>query len=382
MPHHHHRHRGLRHGRRLRRARRRARPRLRATPCTSTSTYAGGEPVMFTDNVHHTIIYSSARGHDAPLPARAGLSLDDVRVRDRYRNQVNLWTSSDDGRRGSASTAVGGLAQPPAAEHRLLRPRPHPGRRRPDLQHRHQPRQRRAVLAHATAGKTWDQGTAQLPRRRPAVAGRRQDRTRCSWRRTRSRARSAHQVFRSTDGGNTCWPTGIPDAGDARRRARTWTATASCYYDAHARRARGAGEHQNADGHAPALGVEHAGTAATPRSRRTRPSTRRLYAHWADDRARRRRRPVPRLGQRPAARPARAAAATAPRRPRPTRSRMVLLQGLRADAGHAPLTIARRRARARVLAVGRRRATRARSRRLVPDRTRSPTSPASRRSCA
>src|SRR5213593_4301529 len=55
---------------------------------------AGGEPLTISDPVHHTIVYTSHEGTThlyrpgifAPLPF--GIN---------YRNQVNIWTSDDDG---------------------------------------------------------------------------------------------------------------------------------------------------------------------------------------------------------------------------------------------------------------------------------------------
>src|SRR5689334_24772899 len=57
---------------------------------------AGGEPVMFTDPVHHTIIYTSHEGTTHIY--RPGMaSSTTFTFLTGYRNQVNIWLSRDNG---------------------------------------------------------------------------------------------------------------------------------------------------------------------------------------------------------------------------------------------------------------------------------------------
>ena len=58
---------------------------------------AGGEPVLLADTVHHDIIYSSHEGTTHLY--RPGLASSTTSTSPaNYRNQVNIWTSRDDGR--------------------------------------------------------------------------------------------------------------------------------------------------------------------------------------------------------------------------------------------------------------------------------------------
>ena len=93
-----------------------------------------------------------------------------------YRNQVNLWTSTRQRLDVDAATTSAAVRVTPGVEHRVLRPRPHPGRRRPDLQHGHRPGQRRAVLEHrrraASGTAARSQCTRATARGWPAEEGR------------------------------------------------------------------------------------------------------------------------------------------------------------------------------------------------------------------
>ncbi|MEA2427481.1 MAG: hypothetical protein QOF37_1109, partial [Thermoleophilaceae bacterium] len=70
---------------------------------------AGGEPLTIADPVHHTIVYTSHEGTThlyrpgifAPLPFGVN-----------YRNQVNIWTSSDDGASWQRTGVAGASADP------------------------------------------------------------------------------------------------------------------------------------------------------------------------------------------------------------------------------------------------------------------------------
>ena len=230
---------------------------------------------MVTDPVHHTIVYSSHEGTTHIY--RPGLPVARRRSSSRpsYRNQVKMWISKDGGTTlHSASTSVGGLrAADPTTEHRLLRPRPDAGRGRADLQHRHQPRQRRAVLLR---GRRHDVGQA-APRTATTATGRgsparEKDEVFLATEHARGR-RSSHQIFRSTDGGSTCSSQGIPAAGSFPTGRLRGRATASCSMTARRDALVEPANHRRTRRVARAR-RRHVEAAATPRSRRTRPSTR------------------------------------------------------------------------------------------------------------
>src|SRR5436305_13503486 len=57
---------------------------------------AGGEPIVFADTAHHTLIYSAHEGTTHLY--RPGLaSAAPVSWLANYRNQVNIWVSKDNG---------------------------------------------------------------------------------------------------------------------------------------------------------------------------------------------------------------------------------------------------------------------------------------------
>src|SRR2546422_10634669 len=56
----------------------------------------GGEPSIFADKVHHTLIYTSHEGTTHLY--RPGLITTMPTFFEHYRNQVNVWTSTDNGK--------------------------------------------------------------------------------------------------------------------------------------------------------------------------------------------------------------------------------------------------------------------------------------------
>src|SRR5258708_13202958 len=59
---------------------------------------AGGEPLVFADYKHGTIIYSSHEGTTHLYRPGFTAPLGDLNFAGNYRNQVNIWTSTDDGK--------------------------------------------------------------------------------------------------------------------------------------------------------------------------------------------------------------------------------------------------------------------------------------------
>ena len=183
-----------------------------APPIFVDQNLAGGEPLVTADPVHGTLIYTSHEGtthlyqpglaSSATLPFLVG-----------YRDQVNIWTSKDDGKTWKIVDFQGtGFATDPS--HNL-------GFSDPDLTTDAGGRiyntgidlANDALFSSADGGRTWDRGTAQCHEGdRPWLAGAKRDEVFLA---TNTDSGSpAHQIFQSTDGGNTCGSTGIPDEGD------------------------------------------------------------------------------------------------------------------------------------------------------------------------
>src|SRR3954465_3392888 len=173
---------------------------------------AGGEPLVFADHVHHTLVYTSHEGTTHLY--RPGLVSGATAVWGlNYRNQVNLWTSTDDGLTWTRVDWAGGFVSPPVSQ---------TGFSDPDLTQDAGGRLydtgidlvNDALFSSVDAGRSWTQGTVNCREGdRPWLAGARTDEVFFATNTTRA----GHQVFRSTDGGRSCPGDGIPDSGAVRR---------------------------------------------------------------------------------------------------------------------------------------------------------------------
>ena len=261
-----------------------------------------------------------------------------------------MWISKDNGPSSSASTSSDRLPTRPDAEHRLLRPRLHARTTGGRIYNTGINLANDALFSSGDGGLTWDQGTA-ICTAATARGWRRARRTRSSSVNVNVRQLS-HQIFASTDGGNSCSarpasPLGTDGPATARS---TTTACATCC------RAGALGQDE--------LGVRREARASPGvHVRKARRAD--LYAHWAAivlDGAG----GLPRLGRPTRARRARAAAATAT----PTPVAEPIMMAYTKDLG-ATWSRARHVARpagARVLlAVDRRRRQGQAQRRLVRD---------------
>ena len=65
-------------------------------PTYVSTTLAGGEPLVFADTKHGTLIYASHEGTTHLY--RNGLATIPVNWLANYRNQVNTWYSTDNGK--------------------------------------------------------------------------------------------------------------------------------------------------------------------------------------------------------------------------------------------------------------------------------------------
>jgi hypothetical protein len=179
------------------------------TPVFVDRNLAGGEPLVLADHIHHTLIYTSHEGTThlyrpglvSGATAEFGLN---------YRNQVNLWTSKDDGATWTRVDYLGGFVSPPVANS---------GFSDPDLTQDAGGRiydtgidlVNDALFSSTDGGQSWTQGTVNCSEGdRPWLAGAKKDEVFLATNTTRA----GHQVFRSTDGGQSCPVDGIPDSGD------------------------------------------------------------------------------------------------------------------------------------------------------------------------
>jgi hypothetical protein len=172
--------------------------------------YPGGEPLVMADPIHHTLVYTSHEGTTHIY--RPGLSsATTFTYGSQYRNQVKIWTSRDNGRTWRRVDVAGGFVQNPGQN---------TGFSDPDLTQDAGGRiyntginlANDALFSSADGGITWDRGTPNCHNGdRPWLAGAKRDEVFLATN-TLEQALS-HQIFRSTDGGNSCSTQGIPDSG-------------------------------------------------------------------------------------------------------------------------------------------------------------------------
>jgi hypothetical protein len=167
---------------------------------------AGGEPLVLADPNHHTLVYTSHEGTThlyrpgifAPLPFGVN-----------YRNQVNIWTSSDDGASWQRTGVAGASADPTKSN----------GFSDPDLTMDEGGRIYNtginlvsdSLFSSIDGGKTYDKGNPNCHNGdRPWLAGGKKDEVFLAT--NTLEGTLSHQIFQSTDGGDNCSQTGIPDA--------------------------------------------------------------------------------------------------------------------------------------------------------------------------
>src|SRR4051794_27196008 len=168
---------------------------------------AGGEPLVATDGVHKTLVYTSHEGTThlyqpgffSPLPFGVN-----------YRNQVNVWTSDDDGTTWQRTGAAGFSADPTKSN----------GFSDPDLTVDESGRVYNtginlvndSIFSSQDGGKNWDRGNPNCHNGdRPWLAGGRANEVFLATNTLENTL--SHMVFQSTDGGNTCSTQGVPDQG-------------------------------------------------------------------------------------------------------------------------------------------------------------------------
>ena len=188
---------------------------------------AGGEPVTITDLVHHTLVYSSHEG-TTHLYRPGFASASTLTFAAGYRNQVNMWLSKDDGKTFKRVDYLGGTPVDPSKN---------TGFSDPDFTQDAGGRiyntgidlANQSLFSSNDGGATWDKGTPQCaPGDRPWLAGGKKDEVFLS---TDSLVGTVnHQVFQSTDGGNTCSVAGIKAEGTTDK-GESWLGTGKLFYD-------------------------------------------------------------------------------------------------------------------------------------------------------
>jgi hypothetical protein len=168
---------------------------------------AGGEPFSIAAPKQHTLVYTSHEGTThlyrpgffSPLPF--GFN---------YRNQVNIWTSEDDGASWQRTGVAGFSADPTKSN----------GFSDPDLTIDASGRVYNvginlvndSLFSSEDGGKTWDRGNPNCHNGdRPWIAGGKANEVFMGTNTLENEL--SHQVFHSTDGGNNCSSEGIPDQG-------------------------------------------------------------------------------------------------------------------------------------------------------------------------
>jgi hypothetical protein len=201
-----------------------------APPVYVDQQLAGGEPEVFADTLHGTLVYTSHEGTTHLY--RDGIVMSpwgDFSFVSNYCNQVNVWTSPDAGTNWYRDRYLG--TQCPANP-------TFTGFSDPDLTQDAGGRLYNtgidlvndALFSSIDGGKTWDKGTGFChDGDRPWLAGGQADQVFMGTD-TLEGSRSGHQVFVSNDGGNTCSATGIDDNG-ALPDGGSFTGDGKLYYD-------------------------------------------------------------------------------------------------------------------------------------------------------
>ncbi len=241
-----------------------------SAPLLVDAQRAGGEPVLWSDPVHKTLLYSSHAGTThlyRPGLESAGL-LDFAST---YRNQVFMWLSKDDGRTFKPVDFGGGFTTDPTINQ---------GFSDPDFTQDAGGRiyntgidlVNDAVFSSADGGETWDTGTIQCtPADRPWLAGGRKDEVFMS----ANVDTGGHQIFDSTDAGRTCPLTGLKGDGTTAD-GESWTGNGKILYD---RATDTVIEPANFGGGPDGVGIDtwHRGDAAFTPHKAARTSQ---FAHW------------------------------------------------------------------------------------------------------
>jgi hypothetical protein len=199
-----------------------------APPVFVDHQLAGGEPLVISDQVHHTLIYTAHEGTTHLYRNGIVNSTDFVA---NYRNQVNIWVSTNDGRTWKRDNFDGtGFETIPTQNS---------GFSDPDLTQDEGGRiyntgidlANDTLFSTKDGGYNWDRGTVQChDGDRPWLAGGRKNEVFLAT--NTLEGTLSHQIFRSTDGGSTCSAQGVPDAGQTPN-GTDFSGDGKLFYDHH-----------------------------------------------------------------------------------------------------------------------------------------------------
>ena len=184
-----------------------------SSPQYVDTALAGGEPLIMANTLHGTLVYSSHEGTTHLY--RDGLTsspFGDFQFVANYCNQANIWTSVDNGVTWQRDSYLNSPCP--------TSPAINTGFSDPDLTNDASGRiydtgidlVNDALFSSGDGGKTFDEGTPQChDGDRPWLAGGKANEVFMA---TDTEENSqSHQMYQSTDGGQTCSSTGIPDVG-------------------------------------------------------------------------------------------------------------------------------------------------------------------------
>jgi hypothetical protein len=197
-----------------------------AKPVFVDRQLAGGEPLVITDRVHHTLIYTA---HEGTTHLYRNGIVNPADFVANYRNQVNIWVSTNDGRTWKRDNFDGtGFSTNPGKN---------TGFSDPDLTQDQGGRvyntgidlANDALFSTNDGGYNWDRGTIQChDGDRPWLAGGKKNEVFLAT--NTQEGQISHQIFQSTDGGNTCPATGIPNGGTLAN-GTAYSGDGKLYYD-------------------------------------------------------------------------------------------------------------------------------------------------------
>jgi hypothetical protein len=202
-----------------------------APPVYVDQELAGGEPEVFADTLHGTLVYTAHEGtthlyRDGIVSSPWG----NFSFVTNYCNQVNVWTSPDNGVNWYRDRYLGSPCP--------TSPAINTGFSDPDLTQDAGGRLYNtgidlvndALFSSIDGGKTWDRGTAEChDGDRPWLAGAEANQVYLATD-TLEGSMSGHQVFVSNDGGSSCSLQGIDDFGSLADGG-SYTGFGKLYYD-------------------------------------------------------------------------------------------------------------------------------------------------------
>ena len=174
---------------------------------------AGGEPILFADNLHGTLVYTAHEGTTHLYRVGFTAPLGDANFAGNYRNQVLIWTSKDGGTTWQrVDFSQSGFRTDPTKN---------TGFSDPDLTQDEGGRlyntgidlANDAIFSSKDGGLTWDKGNANCHNGdRPWLAGAKPDEAFMA----SNTLEQGQTIYRTPDGGDSCEADGITDTGDTR----------------------------------------------------------------------------------------------------------------------------------------------------------------------